>query len=190
MTARREAGYLHRMTELAPDPELDPAADEATILLAFLDFYRSVLIRKVEGITETQARTTLGPSDLTLLGLVRHMAEVERTWFRRRFMGVDCGFLYRGEASAGGDPDGDLHPSDTDTIGDTVAALRLEIDFAREATLGRPMDSLAMAEQCSSRIPGWRPSLRWILVHLIEEYARHCGHADLLREAADGSTGD
>ena len=182
--------YVRRMTELAPDPELDPAADESTTLWAFLDFYRSVLIRKVEGITEAQARTTLGPSDLTLLGLVRHMADVERTWFRRRFAGVDCPYLYCGDASAGGDPDGDFHPSDDDTVGDAVRALRLEIDFARAAALGRPMDALAQADQPSPRIPGWRPSLRWILVHMIEEYARHCGHADLLREAVDGSTGD
>ena len=178
------------MTELAPDPELHPAADEGPMLLAFLDFYRSVLIRKIEGITETQARSTVGSSDLTLLGLGRHMAEVERTWFRRRFMGIDCGFLYCGEASSGGDPDGDFHPSDDDTVVDALRALRSEIDFARAATVGRPMETLAQADQPLPRIPGWRPSLRWILVHLIEEYARHCGHADLLREAVDGSTGD
>jgi hypothetical protein len=178
------------MTELAPDPELEPVADEDTMLSMFLDYYRSVLVRKVEGITEAQARITLAPSDLTLLGLVRHMAEVERTWFRRRFVGIDCGFLYCDDASSSGDPDGDLHPTDADTVDDALLALRAEIDFAREATLGRPMDALAQADQPLPRIPGWRPSLRWILVHMIEEYARHCGHADLLREAADGSTGD
>ena len=178
------------MTELAPDPELLPTADEATTLWSFLDYYRSILIRKAEGISEAQARTTLGPSELTLIGLVRHMAEVERGWFRRRFMDIDCGFLYCGDAADGGDPDGDFHPADTDTVADAIHALRVEIEFATDATAGVPMDTLAQADPPWNRIPGWRPSLRWILVHMIEEYARHCGHADLLREAVDGATGD
>jgi hypothetical protein len=178
------------VTELAPDPELIPTADEATTLWSFLDFYRSILIRKAEGITEAQARITLGPSDMTLIGLVRHMAEVERNWFRRRFMDIECGFLYCGDASLGGDPDADFHPTDADTVEDALHALLGEIDFARSSTAGESMDTLAKADPAWNRIPGWRPTLRWILVHMIEEYARHCGHADLLRQAADGTTGD
>jgi Protein of unknown function (DUF664) len=178
------------VTELAPDPELIPTADEATTLWSFLDYYRSILIRKAEGISEAQARITLGPSDLTLIGLVRHMAEVERGWFRRRFMDIECERLYRGDASSGSDRDADLHPADSDTVDDALRDLREEIDFARSSTTRVPMDTLAKANTASNRIPGWRPTLRWILVHMIEEYARHCGHADLLREAADGTTGD
>ena len=173
------------MTELAPDPELNPTADEAATLLSFLDFYRSVLIRKVEGITEEQARITLGPSDLTLIGLVRHMAEVERVWFRRRFMDIECEVLYGGD-----DPDADFHPTESDTVDEALRHLLEEIDFATSSTAGVPMDTLAKAHQSSNRIAGWRPTLRWIVVHMIEEYARHCGHADLLRQAADGATGD
>jgi hypothetical protein len=75
-------------------------------------------------------------------------------------------------------------------MADALKALAIEIEFARAATSGVPMGTLALADPPWNRIPGWRPSLRWILVHLIEEYARHCGHADLLREAADGATGD
>ena len=78
----------------------------------------------------------------------------------------------------------------TDTMPAALAALQLEIDFARLATAGMAMDALAMAVPTAQRIPGWQPSLRWILVHMIEEYARHCGPADLLRQAADGATGD
>lgn len=178
------------MTELAPDPELHPAADEAATLHSFLDYYRSVLVRKAEGISEQQARVALPPSDLTLIGLVRHLAEVERHWFRRQLLGVDCTDLYSGDASPTGDPDGDLHPSDTDTVADALAALRAEIDAARAATAGLAMDTLAAPSPPESRRPGWQPTLRWILVHMIEEYARHCGHADLLRQAADGATGD
>ena len=97
------------VTELAPDPELIPTADEAATLWSFLDYYRSILIRKVEGITEAQARITLGPSDLTLIGLVRHMAQVERNWFRRRFMDIECDRLYRTDASGEEDPDAEFH---------------------------------------------------------------------------------
>jgi uncharacterized damage-inducible protein DinB len=178
------------MTPLAPDPELLPTADEAATLQSFLDYYRSILIRKAEGVNEQQARQTLGSSELTLLGLVRHMAEVERGWFRRRFMDLEAPFLYCGDADAGGDPDGDFHPSPTDTMEAALAALQAEIEFARRCTAGVAMDTLAIADPPWNRIAGWRPTLRWILVHMIEEYARHCGHADLLREAVDGATGD
>ncbi|MGZ4672192.1 MAG: DinB family protein [Ilumatobacteraceae bacterium] len=173
------------MTALARDPELDPAGDEITLLNGFLDYYRTILIRKAEGISEAQARTPIEPSDLTLLGLIRHMAEVERSWFRRRFSALDAPPLYYGDH----DPDGDFHPTDGDTLAEAMSALRAEIEFARNATAGVSLDTLA--PDCpSQRIPGWQPSLRWILIHMIEEYARHCGHADLLRQRVDGSVGD
>ena len=178
------------VTELAPDPELTPTADEAATLWSFLDFYRSILIRKAEGITEAQARITLGPSDLTLIGLVRHMAQVERNWFRRRFMDIECDRLYRTDASGEEDRDAEFHASDADTVDDALRDLLEEINFATASTAGVPMDTLAKAVPDWQRIPGWQPTLRFIVVHMIEEYARHCGHADLLRQAADGATGD
>jgi hypothetical protein len=178
------------MTELAPDPELLANADEAAVLHSFLEYYRSVFVRKAEGLTDEQVRLALDPSELTLLGLVRHMAEVERGWFRRRFMDIDGPSLYCGDEKSGGDPDGDFHPTADDTMAEALTALANEIEFARAATAGVPMHTLAMADPAWNRIPGWQPSLRWILVHLIEEYARHCGHADLLRQAADGAKGD
>lgn len=178
------------MTELAPDPELVATADEATTLHSFLEYYRSVFIRKMEGIDELQARRALPPSELTLLGLARHMAEVERGWFRRRFADQEAPFLYCGDAADGGDPDGDFHPASTDTMAEALAALQAEIEFARRVSVDVPMDTLVAADPPWQRIPGWRPTLRWIVVHMVEEYARHCGHADLLREAVDGATGD
>ena len=174
------------MTELAPDPELLPNADEAALLHSFLDYYRTILLRKAEGLTEAQARLQLGPSELTMIGLVRHMAEVERGWFRRRYMALDAPPLYYSDA----DPDGDFHVTDADTMAEALAALQAEIDFARSATAADAMDTLAAAVPPTQRIPGWQPNLRWILVHMLEEYARHCGHADLLRQAADGAVGD
>lgn len=177
------------MTELTPlplDPEQLPVGDEATLLHSFLDWYRAVLIRKAEGITDADALTQLPPSELTLLGLVRHMAEVERGWFRRRFTAQDAPPLYYSDD----DNDGDFHTSETDTMADALAALRTEIAYAQAVTTGVSMDTLAAAIPPDQRIPGWQPSLRWILIHMIEEYARHCGHADLLRQAADGAVGD
>jgi hypothetical protein len=178
------------MTALAPNPDVQPTADEATTLWSFLEYHRSILIRKAEGITEEQARLTLGRSDLTLIGLIRHMAEVERNWFRRRFMDIDYPFLYCRDSSPTNDPDGDFHPSDTDTVAAAIVDLRTEIAFATMSTAGVAMDTLAKSDRPWNGIPSWRPTLRWIVVHLIEEYARHCGHADLLREAVDGATGD
>lgn len=174
------------MTELAPDPELLPDADEGTTLHSFLEYYRSIFIRKAEGLDDAQVRLTVGPSDLTLLGLVRHMAEVEQGWFRRRFADHDVPFLYCTDE----DRDADFHPGPDDTMDAALAALRHEIDFARAVSAGVGMDTVAKANPPWNRIPNWQPSLRWILVHMIEEYARHCGHADILRQAADGAVGD
>ena len=177
------------MTEITPlplDPELLPTGEEGALLHSFLEWYRAVFLRKAEGISEAGTRIQLPPSELTLLGLVRHMAEVERGWFRRRFMAQDAPPLYYSDA----DEDGDVHPAETDTMTEALSALRAEIAFAQQCTAGVPMDTLAAAIPPTQRIPGWQPSLRWILIHMIEEYARHCGHADLLRQAADGAVGD
>ncbi|MEY2445700.1 MAG: hypothetical protein QOC57_1434 [Ilumatobacteraceae bacterium] len=174
------------MTALAHDPENDPQADEVTLLRGFLDYQRSILIRKAEGISDAQARTVIEPSDLSLIGLVRHMAEVERNWFRRRFAAQDAPPLYYGDI----DPDGDFHPGESDTLVEALTALESEIEFARTSTSGIALDTLAAGDPPTQRIPGWKPNLRWILIHMIEEYARHCGHADLLRQRIDGSVGD
>jgi uncharacterized damage-inducible protein DinB len=174
------------MTDLAHDPELDPQGDEPTLLRSFLDYQRTVLIRKAEGISDAQARIVIEPSDMSLLGLIRHMAEVERNWFRRRFADQDAPPHYYGDA----DPDGDFHPSETATLDDAMATLAVAIDFARTSTASVSLDTLAARVPATQRIPGWQPNLRWILIHMIEEYARHCGHADLLRQRIDGSVGD
>ena len=175
------------MTELAPDPELLAQADETSVLHSFLDYYRSVYLRKAEGLTERQARTRIEPSELTILGLVRHMAEVERGWFRRRTGGdLSAGFIYCDDE----DPDRDFHPSEEDSLADALRTLRDEIEASRAATTGVDPDDLMKGVPPQQRIPGWQPNLRWVMVHMIEEYARHAGHLDLLRERIDGATGD
>jgi hypothetical protein len=172
-----------------PDRVDPPAAvDERTTLLAFLEFYRESLAMKTDGLTDEQARTpSVPPSDLTLMGLVRHMAEVERSWFSGNLAGNDVAPLYYGDAHPTGDPDGDLHPGPDDTLHDAIATWRREIAAANGHLAGRSLDDLGRRV---SRAAGGVPNLRWILVHMIEEYARHLGHADLLRERIDGVTGD
>lgn len=161
-----------------------PAEDERTTLLAFLDYQRAVLARKAEGVTDEQARlAACPPSDLTLLGLIRHMADVERNWFRRSLRAEDAPPLFYGTAHPHGDDDGDFHPPSEATVSDALASFWAEISVANRNIAAASLDDIERRERSTY-------SLRWILVHMIEEYARHCGHADLLRQAVDGATGD
>ena len=168
---------------------IDPPAHapEQETLVAFLDYYRASLILKTEGLTDEQARTaSVAPSDLNLMGLVRHMAEVERNWFQRWFVKADAPPIFDSET----DDDFDMHPTEADTLAATIAVWQREVDRAREITAAARPDDLAQHVGTSQYWLGFQPSMRWILTHMVEEYARHCGHADLLREAIDGSTGD
>ncbi len=168
------------------NPPFDPDAapldgDERAASCWLLDYHRHVFLRKVDGITEEQARTTVAASDLTLLGLARHLGGVEQYWFAELFLGLD-------EPAHWDDPDDrdrDFHVRDGDSLSDAVAVLRAEIDRARELTAITSFDAVAVRDRRGQAV-----NLRWIVVHLIEEYARHCGHADLIREAIDGVTGD
>jgi hypothetical protein len=149
------------------------------ILDEFLNYYRVVFRRKAEGVDDAAARTpTCPPSELTIMGLVRHMAEVERSWFRRGIAGDDSGPIYYSDA----DPDGDLHVGSTDTLDEALRVWEHEVDRAKAILVEVELDDIERLRE--------QYSVRWILVHMIEEYARHCGHLDLIRQAIDGSTGD
>lgn len=168
--------------------EKTPQADERTTLLWFLDYYRRVLARKAEGLTDEQVRVAAcPPSDMTLLGLIRHMADVERSWFQRGMLDDGVPPIFFGAAHPDGDDDGDFHPPAEATIAEALEAYWREIAVANQVIAAE--SSLDRVEQ-RHQPPRPQHSLRWILVHMIEEYARHCGHADLLREAIDGSVGD
>lgn len=185
-TARLHAAYSRAVTEPWTNLPTDeaPAVDERTTLLAFLAYQRAVLARKAEGLSEEQARVAAcPPSDLTMLGLVRHMADVERIWSQKSLMGSAIGPIYYGPAHPAGDEDGDFHPPPTATLTDALATYWAEIDVADGIFAGASLDDIERRDRATY-------SLRWILVHLIEEYARHCGHADLIRQAIDGATGD
>lgn len=165
-------------------PEPPFAGDERATLAGFLDYYRATLALKCDGLTPKQlaARAT-PPSTLSLLGLVRHLAEVERGWFRG-FAREQSEPRYYSDA----DPDGDFDNAlgDDDTVRDAFGYWQAEIEHAREIVAAAALEQTFFRP----RDGGETISLRWILVHMIEEYARHCGHADLLRETIDGVTGD
>ena len=191
--SRTFASSVSLMTEPASEPEFPPAegrqdppfvADERTMLDAWLDFHRATLLAKCEGLDDGQLRTrSAPPSSLSLLGLVRHMSEVERSWFRRTLTGEEVAPLYYSDDNEDGDFD---DVGDADAAVD-FAAFRAEVDASR-AVAKRHSDLDAIAAQKRRGVHD--VSLRWIYVHMIEEYARHNGHADLLRERIDGATGD
>ena len=168
------------MTE-RPEPPYE--ADEKTMLLAFLDFHRATLAWKCENLSPEQLAARAVPtSTLSLLGIVRHMAEVERGWFDK-VAGTPRPGIYFTDAEPDLDFDGAV--ADAEVVRQGFADWQAEIENARavaartplEATFVHPRDKIEMTHQ-------------WVLMHMLEEYARHNGHADLLREAIDGATGE
>ena len=158
-------------------------AGERVMLADMLAAQRRTFVLKCEGLTAEQlaARST-PPSTLSLLGLVRHLADVERRWFRADMAGEDAPPLFSGPDDPDGDFDGAV--GDPDVVTEAWAAWRSEVDFAEAFTA-------AAASLDVEGVDGWRGtlSLRWVLMHMVEEYARHNGHADLLRERIDGAIG-
>lgn len=160
--------------------DVSRTGDEREILTTFLDWERATLERKCAGLSDEQLKTrSCPPSTLTLLGLLRHMADVERWWFRIRFLHEPLPARYSTEER----PDDDFDALDSDPVDDVRAAWREECDSARRIVAEHELD------ERGDRPNGDPVSLRWILTHMVEEYSRHNGHADLLREAIDGATG-
>jgi uncharacterized damage-inducible protein DinB len=155
------------------------AGVEKELLEAFRDFQRDTLLWKVSGLTEEQLRKVWTPSGMSLLGLVKHLAYVERNWFQNRFVMRDLPVAWS-EA----DPDGDFRIEPHETSASIIAFYRAEV--AESKKIVAEADSLDTIAQHPKR----PHSLRRILVHMIEETARHVGHADLMREATDGQTGE
>jgi hypothetical protein len=159
-------------------------APERAMLEAWLDFHRATLLGKCDALASEQlAARSVPPSVLSLLGLVRHLTEVERNWFRRTLDREDVDAVYgtggRGDGAFGG-------AVATDTAGD-LQRFQDEVEHCRAvASRYSDLDTTAAGVRDGERV---EVSLRWIYVHMIEEYARHNGHADLLREVVDGATG-
>jgi uncharacterized damage-inducible protein DinB len=161
-------------------PEPPYAADEKSTLAGFLDFQRATLEWKCAGLTDDELRRRgVPPSPMSLLGLVRHLADVERNWFR---MSIDRQKLkFRYWEIDGRDTDWDVEDA---SVADSMAAWHEEIDHSRAI-----VDASELGRSFEHPHDG-TVTLRWVLVHMIEEYARHNGHADLLREQIDGAVGE
>jgi uncharacterized damage-inducible protein DinB len=163
-------------------PQAPTAGDERAMLAGFLEYQRATLAAKCAGLTDVQLRArVIPPSNLSLLGLVRHLAEVERGWFRAGVGGEDVWDLWVSPE----DPDADFDRVDTADVAEAFAAWDAEYLRAREIVDATPSLDTTFEHPRLGPV-----SLRWVLLHLIEEYARHNGHADLLRERLDGTTGE
>jgi len=158
------------------------ACGEREMLKDWLKLRRYFLLRKCSGLTADQLKTaSVEPSNLTLLGILRHMTEVEMFWFRVKYLHEDLPDLYTTEEY----PDGDF---------DLVAAADAEADYATFLAETAACDSAVAGRDLDEPVdhpkaPTGKVNLRWIYLHIIEEYAQHTGHADLIRERIDGSTG-
>lgn len=173
--------------EARPEPPL--AGNEWETLTGYLDYHRATLAWKVQGLDAAGLGTRVGASSMTLGGLVKHLAYVEDEWAVRRFLGLE-----RAEPWAridwGATPDWDWDSAAEDSPAKLLALWEASVGRAR-SIYAEAYASAGLDAPLARTFPdGGRPSLRWLLVHLIEEYARHNGHADLLREAVDGSVGE
>jgi hypothetical protein len=159
--------------------EIRLVGSERELLREFLDYYRDVLRSQAYGLTEDQARTKVAASDLTLIGLIRHMAFVEQYWFPDIFAGETPLPLFDDSV----DQDRDFHPTADETLPEAFELLNTQIVRSRMIeTSAESLDMIATKPR-----KGQPVSLRWIMIHMIEEYAAHSGHADLIREAIDKS---
>ncbi|MFJ4914667.1 DinB family protein [Streptomyces sp. NPDC088726] len=176
------APHLTRTTPGGLQLNAPGTADERTMLAGWLQWHRETLLVKCAGLGPAElARTTAGPSGLSLLGLVRHLAEIERWWFRRSFAGEPLGEVFTGPD----DGDEGLQGVDPARAEHDYAAYLAEVAAAEAAVAGRGLD-----ETFVTAGGGGTCSLRWVYLAMVQEYARHNGHADLLRERTDGETGD
>ncbi|HIZ36661.1 MAG TPA: DinB family protein [Candidatus Ruania gallistercoris] len=168
------------------DPPL--AVDEWHTLTSFLDFQRGTLHWKCSGLDAAGLNVRVAASTMTLGGILKHMAWVEEHWFTEMFLGQDMPALWQ-SVDWNSDPDWEWTSAVEDSPHELFTLWQDAVSHSRETTRRGLTDGLS-----TLAIRGWpdgqRHSLRWILVHMIEEYARHNGHADLIREAIDGSIGE
>ena len=163
----------------------DPTGPERQQLAAFLDFQRETVLLKTEGLDRAQLAQPLPPSTLTLAGLVNHLALVEDNWFRVRFAGMPEDPLW---SAVDWDADRDYEFRTGAELDPEELRRRYRdaCERSREVVAAAALDQLSMAPDGD----GLRRDLRWILLHMIEETARHAGHADLIRESIDGTVGE
>lgn len=162
-------------------PKPPDNGSEIAQLTAWLDFYRATLIVKCAGLDLGQlTMRPVASSSLSLLGLIRHMTFVEQVWFESTFANFAAPTYYSRDV----DPDSDFNDLDSAPLEQVLANFDAACERSRELSEGHPLDTMAASQRRGREV-----DLRWIFIHMIEEYARHCGHADILRELIDGSTG-
>ncbi len=153
------------------------------MLIGFLDWYREVVEHKVDGLSRADAARIMTPTGLSPLGVVKHLALVEIGWFCETFAGEDVDL----PELVGDDNAPDFIVEDDDTVESVLATYRSAVADARRVVEAAPsLDALSAQEDYF----GGKVSLRWVLVHMLEETARHAGHLDIIREQIDGRTGD
>ncbi len=159
------------------------SGSEKEMLIGYLNLQRDTLLWKLDGLDDEQLRRPHEPSGLTLLGLAKHLTDVERSWFRERVAGEDLSHLWDDA-----DPERYWRIEPDDTTADLIAMYRVKFAAADAIIRERDLDATVAAP------PSWpgaeAMTVRWVALHLIEETARHVGHADLIREAIDGATGE
>jgi uncharacterized damage-inducible protein DinB len=158
------------------DPPLE--ASEFEMLRSFLDYHRATLLRKVDGVSDEDLRKPMVPSGTSLLGMVKHLAYVEQWWFRTVFRDEEVRYPWTEE-----DPDADWRIEPDESTEQIIELYRYSCALSREITAAALPDDKA-------RNAKFEGTMRWILLHMIEETARHNGHADILRELIDGAVGE
>lgn len=167
--------------DTAMDSRTEPpeAAGEAETLTSFLDYFRATVVMKASGLSDADAAKRLLPSLTTVSGLIRHLTDVERHWFRNQLDGQqDVQTRWTAE-----DPDAEFRVADGESLAEIVADYEAACRESREV-----LERYGLDDRC--RGGGGTQNVRWVLVHMIEETGRHCGHLDILRELLDGTTGD
>ncbi len=157
-------------------------AREVDLLNGFLDWYRAVVENKVADLSLEDASRVMTPTGLSPLGIVKHLAYVEKSWFKARFAAEE----EKVSADGDGDADADFRIEPDETVASVIDFYRESADASRRIAAGAALDELSKSTSPHYGVV----SLRWILVHMLEETARHAGHLDLMREQIDGKTGD
>jgi len=171
--------YAAAVTDASPS--LGARAGERELLDGFLDWYRAIVENKVRDLSYEDATRIMTPTGLSPLGIVKHLASVEWSWFKVR-LAAEADKVHW----AGDDADADFRIEHGDTVVSVIDFYRAAVGDSRRIAAGLPLDEIS-----KSQSPHYgHVSLRWILVHMIEETARHAGHLDLMREQIDGKTGD
>jgi uncharacterized damage-inducible protein DinB len=183
-TNRHTAGMTRFSLPILPEPSDDPAAGTKERFLAYLDFYRSAIAYKLEGLADADLRDSQVPSGWSPLELLKHLVYMERRWFLWRFLGEDVP-----EAAGEDGPDGRWRADPTDTLDDLLERLRQGGERTHEIV--EAADLSARAAGSAEALGGSAaPTLEWILFHVLQEYARHAGHLDVVREQIDGRVGE